>query len=112
MRTDLLYVYSGADRYGVEILQYDNDPRTDEFVHHGFQRLRIEILIPFRDHGFVDHHDVEIIPPSQLLRVPSHPPGRTVLVDDPELRLAPRILPLSKLLLRVRFYHLFACFSY
>ena len=61
-----------------------------------FQRLRIEILIVFRDYGFVDH--VELIPPSQLLRVPSHPPGRSVLVDYPELHLAPtpsRILPLS-----------------
>ena len=58
-----------------------------------FQRLRIEILIAFRDYGFVDH--VELIPPSQLLRVTSHPPGRSVLVDYPELRLAPRVLPLS-----------------
>ena len=31
-------------------------------------RLRIEILIAFRDYGFVDHV-VELIPPSQLLRV-------------------------------------------
>ena len=32
-----------------------------------FQRLWIEILIALRDYGFVDH--VELIPPSQLLRV-------------------------------------------
>jgi hypothetical protein len=32
-----------------------------------FQKLRIDILIAFRDYGFVDH--VELIPPSQLLRV-------------------------------------------
>ena len=32
-----------------------------------FQRLQIEILIAFRDYGFVDH--VELISPSQLLRV-------------------------------------------
>ena len=31
--------------------------------------------------------------------LPSHPPGRSVLVDYPELHLAPRILPLS-------YYHL------
>ena len=48
-----------------------------------FLRLRIEILIAFRDYGFVDH--VELIPPSQVLRVPSHQPGRSVLVDYPEL---------------------------
>jgi hypothetical protein len=47
----------------------------------------------FRDYyGFVDH--VEIIPPGQLLRVPSHLTCRSVLVDYLELHLAPRILPL------------------
>ena len=56
----------------------------------------IQILITFRDYGFVDH--VELIPLSQLLRVPSHPPDRSVLVDYPELHfqfVGPRILPLS-----------------
>ena len=72
--------------------------------HEAVAKLHLEILIAFRDYGFVDH--VKIIPPSQLLRVPSHPPGRLVLVDYPELHLAPsRILPLVKLLL-VRFYHI------
>ena len=47
-------------------------------------------ILAFRDYEFVDH--VELIPPSQLLRLPSHPPGRSVPVDYPELRLAPRIL--------------------
>jgi len=32
------------------------------------------ITAAFREYGFVDH--VEIIPPSQLLRVPSHPAGQ------------------------------------
>jgi hypothetical protein len=35
-------------------------------------------------------------------KLPSHPPGRSVLVDYPELHLAPRILPLPYLL---RYYH-------
>jgi hypothetical protein len=55
---------------------------------------RIENLIAFRCYGFVNH--VELIPPSQLLRVPSHPPGRSVLMNYPnELHFSPRILPLS-----------------
>jgi hypothetical protein len=50
----------------------------------------IEILIVVRNYGFVDH--VEIIPPSQLLQGPSHTPGRSVLVDYPELHIGPRIV--------------------
>ena len=75
------------------------DPRTDGFIRPAFrdlQTVRIEILIVVRNYGFVDC--VELIPPGQLLRVPSHPPDRSVLVDYPELHLAPtrsRILPLS-----------------
>ena len=46
---------------------------TDLVVIALLQRLRIEILIAFRDYGFVDH--VELIPPSQLLRV-TVPPTR------------------------------------
>ena len=54
---------------------------TDLVVIALLQRLRIEILIAFRDYGFVDH--VEMIPRqvAQLLRVPFHPPSRSVLVD-------------------------------
>jgi hypothetical protein len=66
---------------------------TDLFVIAAIQRLRIEILIAFRDYKFVDH--VEIIAPSKFVRVPSHPPGRSALVDYLELHLAPRIFPLS-----------------
>jgi hypothetical protein len=40
---------------------------SDTIRHVGFPRLRIEILIVVRNYGFVDH--VELIPPSQLLRV-------------------------------------------
>jgi hypothetical protein len=77
--------------------------RTDEFSRHCFQRLRIEILI-------ADFATTDLLPMmwrsyrlvSRLLRVPSHPPDRSVLVDFPELHLAPmhnRILPLSTFLL-------------
>ena len=91
---------------------FDDGPRTDGFIRHCFQRLRIEILIAFRDYGFVDH--VELIPPSQLLRVPSHPPGRSVLVDYPELHLAPsRILDFTTVIILqlLRFYHFTLAFS-
>ena len=70
------------------------DSRADGFIRPAFrdlQTVRIEILIVVRNYGFVDC--VELIPPGQLLRVPSHPPDRSVLVDYPELHLASRILP-------------------
>ena len=50
---------------------YDDGSRTDGFIRHLLPEtsdpLELEILIAFRDYGFVDH--VELIPPSQLLRV-------------------------------------------
>jgi hypothetical protein len=77
-----------------------------------FHRLRIEILIAFRDYGFVDH--VELIPPSQLLRVnvtiaisvllPLHQdynralkisPDRCILSDFPHMQSQCSQLPLS-----------------
>ena len=78
-----------------------------------FQRLLIEILIAFRDYGFVDH--VKLIPPSQLLRVtvtiaisvllPLHredynralkiSPDRCILSDFPHMQSQCSQLPLS-----------------
>ena len=95
---DLLH--SGVGRYGIDMTTTQGLTHSLYYYlfirHCGLRRLgwlwRIEIIIAFRDYGFVD---VEIIPPSQLLRVPSHSPGRSVIVDYPELHLAPRILPPS-----------------
>ena len=86
---------------------------TDAFFicHYCSQRrLRIEILIAFRDYGFVDH-DVMWRPCqlSPLWQMPSHPPGsQCSCVDYSELHLAPRILPHTAI--STTFLPCYACF--
>ena len=87
---DMLHL--GVGRYG---RRRPKDRRCHLFVLFviASRDFGYKILIAFRDYGSVDQ--VEIIPPRKLLRLLSHPPGRSALVHYPELHLAPRILPLS-----------------
>jgi hypothetical protein len=68
--------------------------RTNLFViaSRDFGLARSSLLFATMDLLTMFNVDVELTyePPSQLLRVPSHhPPGRSVLVNYPELHLAP-----------------------